>query len=112
MYLVVIGWMYVVLMMSVAEATNSTGSILGAIVTFFLYGLMPVALVVYLMGTPLRRKAIKAREAAEFAQQQAERDPAEAGAAAAADASPDPDAGGHAAGAAEAGGVAPVRKEP
>ena len=52
MYLVVIAWMYVVLMMSVAEASNTTGTVLGAIVTFFLYGLLPVALVVYLMGSP------------------------------------------------------------
>ncbi len=109
MYLVVIGWMYVVLMMSVAEATNTTGTILGAIVTFFLYGLLPVALVVYLMATPHRRKAIKAREAAELAQQQAD---AAAAATAGPEASTDPDAGGHAPGAAEAGSVAPVRKEP
>lgn len=100
MYLVVIGWMYVVLMMSVAEASNTTGSLLGAIVTFFLYGLLPVALVVYLMLTPQRRKAIKAREAAELQAQQA------------AATSADPDAGGHAPGAAEDEGVAPVRKEP
>lgn len=100
MYLVVIGWMYVVLMMSVAEASNTTGSLLGAIVTFFLYGLLPVALVVYLMLTPQRRKAIKAREAAELQAQQADA------------ASADPDTGGHAPGAAEDEGVAPVRKEP
>lgn len=103
MYLVVIGWMYVVLMMSVAEATNTTGSVLGAIVTFFLYGLLPVALVVYLMLTPQRRKAIKAREAAELQAQQAATESTD---------SADPDAGGHAPGAAEADGVAPVRKEP
>jgi len=93
----------VVLMMSVAEATNTTGSVLGAIVTFFLYGLLPVALVVYLMLTPQRRKAIKAREAAELEAQRA---------AGAMPPSDDPDAGGHAPGAAEADGVAPVRKEP
>eukprot|EP01137_Pigoraptor_chileana_P027555 Opistho-2@10327 len=98
-YLVVIGWMYVVLMMSVAEATNTTGSVLGAIVTFFLYGLLPVALVVYLMRTPQRRKAIKAREAAELQARVA----AESG---------DPDAGGHAPGAAEDDRIASVRKEP
>ena len=63
MYLVVIAWLYVVLMMAVAEATNSNGTVLGAIVTFVLYGLLPIALVVYLMCTPMRRKAIKAREA-------------------------------------------------
>lgn len=100
MYLVVIAWMYVVLMMSVAEATNSTGTVLGAIVTFFLYGLLPMALVVYLMRTPQRRKAAKAREAAEDAQRRQ------------ANASTDVDAGGHASGAALADSVAPVRKEP
>ncbi len=63
MYLVVIAWIYVVLMMSVAEATNSNGTLLGTIITFVLYGVGPVALVVYLMGTPARRKAIKKREA-------------------------------------------------
>jgi predicted membrane channel-forming protein YqfA (hemolysin III family) len=101
-YLIVIGWMYVVLMMSVAEATNTTGSVLGAIVTFFLYGLLPVAIIVYVMRTPQRRRAIKAREAAEDAERAAAQQAASAG----------PDAGGEAAGAAEAGGVAAVRKEP
>ena len=98
MYLVVIAWMYVVLMMSVAEATNTTGSVLGAIVTFFLYGILPVSIVVYLMRSPARRKAMKAREAAEDA----------ARAQAALATSTDPDAGGQAAGAAETGGVAAV----
>jgi len=63
MYLVIIAWMYVVLMMSVAEATSTTGTLLGAVVTFFLYGVAPAALVAYLMGTPARKRAIKEREA-------------------------------------------------
>jgi mannose/fructose/N-acetylgalactosamine-specific phosphotransferase system component IID len=65
MYIVVIAWIYVALMMAVAEATNVNGSILGAIVTFILYGLLPVALVVYLMRSPGRKRAIKAKEALE-----------------------------------------------
>lgn len=65
MHLVVIAWLYVALMMAVAEATNTNGTVLGAVVTFVLYGLAPVALVVYLMTTPARRRAVKAREAAE-----------------------------------------------
>lgn len=104
MYLIVIGWMYVVLMMSVAEASNTTGTVLGAIVTFFLYGLLPVVLVVYLMRSPQRRKAIKEREAAEHAARLA-------AAPAGSPASVAPDAGGHAPGAAEAGSVAPVGEE-
>jgi hypothetical protein len=65
MHLVVIAWLYVALMMAVAEATNTNGTVLGAVFTFLLYGLAPVALVVYLMATPARRRAIKEREAAE-----------------------------------------------
>jgi hypothetical protein len=72
MYLVVIAWIYVVLMMSVAEATNSNGTVLGAVFTFVLYGLGPVALVVYLMGAPARSKALKKRVAAELLQQTAD----------------------------------------
>ena len=67
MYLVVIAWIYVVLMMSVAEATNTNGTLLGAVVTFFLYGVGPAALAAYLMGTPARKRAIKKREAEERA---------------------------------------------
>ncbi|HYF41150.1 MAG TPA: hypothetical protein VEA35_01760 [Ramlibacter sp.] len=96
MYLVIIGWLYVALMMAVAEATNTTGTVLGALVTFVLYGALPAALVAYLLATPARKRAIRAREAAERqAQQQA------AG-------SVQPDAGGEA----PADPVAPVRKEP
>jgi len=65
MYIIAIGWLYVALMMSVAEATNTTGTVLGAIITFLLYGAGPVALLMYILGTPARRKAIRAREALE-----------------------------------------------
>lgn len=66
MYLVAIAWMYVVVMMSVAEATAPNGTVLGAIITFFLYGVLPCVILLYLMGTPLRRKAIRAKEKAEL----------------------------------------------
>lgn len=91
MYLIPIAWLYVALMMAVAEATNTTGTVLGASITFVLYGLGPVALLVYIMGGPARRRAIKAREAAK-----------------AAEGSRQPDAGSHA----PADPVTPVRKEP
>lgn len=68
MYIVPIAWIYVALMMAVAEANNSNGTVLGAVVTFLLYGVLPVVIVVYVMGAPSRRRAIKAREAAEWAQ--------------------------------------------
>ena len=117
MYLIVIAWIYVVLMMSVAEATNSNGTLLGALMTFVLYGVGPVALVVYLMGAPARNKAIKKREAEALAQQAArQRNAAAERTPSPTLASVQPDASSHAPGGAEAvaigAGVAPVGKEP
>lgn len=102
MYLIAIAWLYVALMMAAAEATHSRGSLLGAVITFLLYGLGPVALLMYLLGTPMR---LRARQRAE----QAERDAAAA--AALPSAGLDPDGGGHASGTAEPRPVAPVREE-
>jgi Na+/serine symporter len=82
MYIIAIGWVYVVLMMAVAEATSSQGTVLGAVFTFLLYGVLPLSIVLYLMGTPGRRKARRAAELAE--------------AAAAAAASTDPNGSSHA----------------
>ncbi len=56
MYLVAIAWIYVVLMMSVAEVMHPDGTLLGAIVTFVLYGVLPLSIVLYIMGARLRRK--------------------------------------------------------
>ncbi|MEY8876458.1 MAG: hypothetical protein AB9M60_08120 [Leptothrix sp. (in: b-proteobacteria)] len=67
MYLVAIAWLYVALMMALAEAFHPAGGVLGAVVTFVLYGLAPVALVMYLMGTPMRGRDRKRRELAERA---------------------------------------------
>jgi hypothetical protein len=91
-YIVVIAWLYVAVMMAVAEAGHPNGTVLGAVFTFLLYGIGPVALLVYLMGRPARRAARLRREAAAEA---AERSGA-------------PDPGGET----PADAVAPVRKEP
>ncbi|CAN1533353.1 hypothetical protein [Limnohabitans sp. B9-3] len=64
MYLVLIAWMYVALMMAVAEATSPIGTVLGAIVTFLLYGALPMGVVGYIMGSPARKRALKAKEMA------------------------------------------------
>ncbi len=62
LYIVAIGWMFVVVLMSVVEATAPNGSVLGAIFTFLLYGLIPLGLVLYLLGTPLRARQRQAQE--------------------------------------------------
>ncbi len=65
MFIVPLAWLYVALMMAVAEANHSNGTLLGACITFVLYGVLPVAVLVYIMGAPARRRAIKAKEAAQ-----------------------------------------------
>lgn len=107
MYLVLIAWLYVTLMMAVAEAAAPGGSLLGAVVTFVLYGLLPMGIVGYILGTPGRKRARRAREAAERQARTAATDAAPPSPGAA-----EPDAGREAPAAAQGGGVAPVRKEP
>lgn len=99
MYLVVIGWLYVVLMMAVVEASSPSGSVLGGISTFALYGLLPLSIIVYVMRSPDRRAKRKAQEALELTQANGSQPSAA------------PDAGGHAPGAAQDSGVAPVREK-
>ena len=101
MHIVVIAWLYVALMMAVAEATNTTGTVLGAVFTFVLYGVAPVALVVYLISTPARRRKLHERE---LAAQEAARSAARS----ATTVSFEPHAGSEP----PADAVAPVRKEP
>ncbi|MCM2340847.1 hypothetical protein [Rhodoferax sp.] len=71
MYIVAIAWLYVAILMAVTEATHTAGTLLGGLFTFVLYGLLPLALVLYVMGTPARRRAIKAQESAELQAAQA-----------------------------------------
>jgi hypothetical protein len=51
MYIVAIAWLYVTLMMAVTERSVTAG-----ILTFTFYGLLPCALLVWLIGTPARRR--------------------------------------------------------
>lgn len=89
MYLVVIAWAYVVVLMSVAEAFSPQGSWLGAIFTLLLYGVLPLSIVVYILGTPARKRALRKNPS----------DPQT------------PDAGSHAPAAPEAQDIAPMGEE-
>jgi len=93
MYIVAIAWLYVVVLMALAEGTSAGGSWLGAGFTFLLYGALPLGIALYLLGTPARRRA---------------RCRAELASAAAHPAARDPDGGGHP----PRDPVAPVGKEP
>ena len=92
MVLIAVAWIYVVLMVAVVEATSSQGTVLGALVTVLLYGVLPLGIVGYLFLSPARKRARRAAEAA----------------AQASGGAVDPDQGGHPAG----DPIAPERKEP
>jgi hypothetical protein len=68
MHIVALGWIYVVGMAALAEALSDQGTVLGAVFTFLLYGVVPLAVVLYLMGTPARKSALRRAAAAELAQ--------------------------------------------
>lgn len=86
MWIVAIAWIYVALMMALAEATSPQGSLLGAIITFVFYGVAPTALVMYLLGTPDRRRARRRAEAEALQQAQQAQEVAIAASSAQADA--------------------------
>jgi hypothetical protein len=91
MLIVAIGWLFVVLLFALVQWVSPQGSGLVALLLVFGAGVAPLAVVLYVMGAPARRRRRRVSEAA-------------VGAALA----PDPDAGGHAPGDA----VAPEREEP
>jgi hypothetical protein len=51
MHIAAVGWSYVVLMMAITEETVTAG-----IMTFFLYGVLPVTIILYITGTGGRRR--------------------------------------------------------
>lgn len=63
MYLVAIAWAYVALMMAAAEATSPQGTLFGALITLLLYGVLPLGLLMYILGTPGRKRRRRAAEA-------------------------------------------------
>lgn len=74
MYVIAIGWLYVTLLMAATE-TNLTAGVL----TFSLYGLAPLALFLWLFGTPQRNRQRSAREADDVTKQQVLLEPDQAG---------------------------------
>ena len=57
MYIVAIAWLYVVVLMAATES-----SVLAGISTLVFYGLLPCAIVMYLLMAPTRAKRRKAAE--------------------------------------------------
>lgn len=51
MYIIAIGWLYVTVLMALTET-----SIIAGILTLLFYGLLPIALLLWLFGGPARRR--------------------------------------------------------
>lgn len=52
MYIVAIAWLYVTVLMAATER-----SVIAGLLTLVLYGLAPVALLLWIFGAPVRRRA-------------------------------------------------------
>lgn len=52
MYIIVIAWLYVIVLMAATEK-----SVVAGLLTLVFYGLAPVALFIWIFGTPGRRRA-------------------------------------------------------
>jgi hypothetical protein len=67
MHIAAVGWIYVVLMMSIVEESFVAG-----IMTFFLYGVLPVTIIIYIGGTGKRRRrrALEQQHQREMQEQQ------------------------------------------
>lgn len=108
MYLVAIGWMFVVVLMTAAEAMSPVGTLLGAFFTLMLYGVLPLSIVLYVMGAPMRRRARNSVRAEPVEASEQHEASTSTGSVRTELKSPEPDGGSHAAGDA----VAAERKEP
>jgi len=51
MYLIAIAWLYVTLLMALTE-----GNVVAGVLSFVFYGLLPIALLLWLFGGPARRR--------------------------------------------------------
>lgn len=60
--LVAIAWIYVVLLMAMTEQ-----SFIAGVMTFFLYCVFPLSIILYLMGTPGRKRRRRSNENAQRA---------------------------------------------
>lgn len=58
MYVIAIGWLYVTLLMAATEPNLVAGAL-----TFAFYGIVPLALLLWLLGTPQRRRNAARKEA-------------------------------------------------
>jgi predicted DNA repair protein MutK len=63
MHIAAVGWIYVVLMMAITE-----DSVVAGIMTFLFYGVLPVALIMYVAGTGNRKRRRAQEEAERLAQ--------------------------------------------
>ena len=72
MHIVALAWIFVVDLLVAAEASSTQGTLLGALVTLVLYGVLPLSIVLYVLGTPARRRArLLAEAVADAAAEQA-----------------------------------------
>ncbi|WP_018609082.1 hypothetical protein [Uliginosibacterium gangwonense] len=69
MYIVAIAWLFVVLVLSISQ-----NSILAGVLTLFFWGILPLGLLLWIVGTPSRRLRKTREEAAQEAKNNDQQD--------------------------------------
>jgi membrane protein implicated in regulation of membrane protease activity len=64
MLTVAIGWLFVVGMFALVHALSPQGTWLGALLSLVFAGVLPLAVVLYVMGAPARRRARRRAQSA------------------------------------------------
>lgn len=65
MYLIMLGWLYVVGMVALTTATHPRGSVLEAVLVFLFFGVLPMGLAYYILGHGARRRKRRLAESAD-----------------------------------------------
>ncbi len=73
MHIAAVGWLYVTLMMAITEE-----SVVAGIMTFFLYGVLPTLIILYIGGSGQRRRRRALETQQRLADMQAKQSPAPA----------------------------------
>lgn len=59
MHIIAVAWIFVVVLVALAEATAPQGTVLGALFTLLGWGVLPLSIVLYVLNTPARKRRLR-----------------------------------------------------
>jgi membrane protein implicated in regulation of membrane protease activity len=59
MHIIAVAWIFVVVLVALAEATAPQGTVLGALFTLVGWGVLPLSILLYVLNTPARKRRLR-----------------------------------------------------